>query len=197
MSTLETGAGASTIVFAAGGARHVAISPAPAEHERLTEYCAAEGIDLSRVTFIAESSPAALAQTWEPSPLDLALIDGAHSFPFPMLDWYYVAPHIKVGGHVIVDDAFIPSVNVLVRYLRASDAWQLVLTLANRTLVFRKLRDEEPTWEWSESRFDRRPKFDYLPPVRRLEAWAHNLLYLRSPFEAIVRRSVARRGRRF
>jgi Methyltransferase domain len=197
MATLETGSGASTVVFADRGANHVAISPAPDEHRRLAEYCRDVGVDLSRVTFIAEPSHTALVKTWKPQPLDIALVDGAHSFPFPVLDWFYVAPHVKVGGHIIVDDAFIPSVNVLVHYLRSTDAWQLDTSLGNRTVAFRKLQDVQLTWDWTENRFDRRPRFDYLPPRRRAVAWGQNLLFDRSPFQRVVRRSVARRGRRF
>jgi Methyltransferase domain len=197
MSTLETGAGASTIVFAAKGADHVAISPAPDEHRRLAAYCADEAIDLSRVTFIAESSHTALVETWRPQPLDVVLIDGAHSFPFPVLDWFHMAPHLKPGGHLMVDDAFIPSVNVLVRYLRSTDSWELDERLGDRTVVFRKSRDVSRTRVWTEDRYDRRPRFNYLPVYRRPLAWGRNLFFDRSPLHHVVRRVVARRGREF
>jgi hypothetical protein len=195
MVTLETGTGASTVVFAAKGARHVAISPAPDEHRRLAQYCSEEGVDLAEVTFIAEPSHTALLGTWTPEPLDMVLVDGAHSFPFPILDWFYAAPSLKVGGHIIVDDAFIPSVNVLVRYLRSTDSWQLIANLGYRTVVFRKVRDVDPGWEWTEVRFDRRPRFDYLSPGHRAAAWGRNVLFDRSPLQQVVRRVVARRGR--
>jgi len=42
------------------------------------------------------------------------LIDGAHGFPYPILDWWYVAPHVKVGGHVLLDDAYLPAVPAIV-----------------------------------------------------------------------------------
>ena len=56
MATLETGSGGSTIVFAASGSDHTAISPSPDEHRRLSEWCAERGISTERVRFIAEPS---------------------------------------------------------------------------------------------------------------------------------------------
>src|SRR4051794_36703473 len=50
-STLETGPGASTVVFAAAGSRHVAISPHASEHERISEWCSSKGIDTGNVRF--------------------------------------------------------------------------------------------------------------------------------------------------
>jgi hypothetical protein len=54
--TLETGAGGSTVVFAAAGSRHLAISPHAPEHERIREWCGRNGIDTANVRFCAASS---------------------------------------------------------------------------------------------------------------------------------------------
>ena len=43
-STLETGVGVSTVVFAATGASHTAISPITDEHQRVRDYCQRIGI---------------------------------------------------------------------------------------------------------------------------------------------------------
>src|SRR5688572_23582769 len=51
MATLETGSGASTLVLAAAGADHVAVTPAADEEERFRAECARRGIDGSRVSF--------------------------------------------------------------------------------------------------------------------------------------------------
>jgi hypothetical protein len=157
MRTLETGSGASTVMFAAKGATHVAISPSAEEHERIARYCEQEGIPLDRVRFIAESSHTALAETWEPEPLDIVLIDGAHSFPFPIVDW-----------------------NLLARFLRVSPSWELETVLGHRTPCFRKLNEQYLTFEWDDYELGR-PRFDYLPPARRAIGWLRHRIFER-PF---------------
>lgn len=188
MTTLETGAGASTVVFAANGASHTAISPVPDEHERIARYCDAHGISREKLRFIAESSHTALQQTWQPEPLDLLLIDGAHSFPFPVLDWFFAAPHLRVGGRVLVDDAYQPAVNVLVRYLRANPAWELESVLGHRTPCFRKLTTEAIGFDWDDRALGR-ARFDYLPPKRRSAAAARYWLIERTPLRAAAPRA--------
>ena len=62
---------------------------------------------------------------WEPRPLDLVLIDGAHGFPYPILDWWHIAPHVRIGGTVLLDDAYLPAVAAIVDFARSSDAWRV------------------------------------------------------------------------
>jgi predicted O-methyltransferase YrrM len=104
MRTLETGAGASTVVFAISSTRHVCITPDRAEAERINAYCAREGI-AHDITFIHEPSERALpASTLVPERLDFVLIDGAHRFPLPMLDWHYTEARVPPAGVIAVDD---------------------------------------------------------------------------------------------
>ncbi len=180
MSTLETGCGGSSIVFAAAGARHTVVAPIAGEHDEVRDWCAARGISTERLTFLALPSHEAWAGAWTPEPLDLVLIDGAHGFPYPALDWFHTAPHLRTGGHVVVDDAFLPSVHSLVRFLRASEGWEQIAAPAYRTVVFRKLTDDI-SYDWVGSRHDRRPHFDYLPPPQRLAAHVRFLLIDSNP----------------
>ena len=61
---------------------HEAITPDFAEEERVRRQCASLGVDSSAVTFRIGPSHEVLPG-WEPRPLDLVLIDGAHGFPYP------------------------------------------------------------------------------------------------------------------
>jgi hypothetical protein len=190
MTTLETGSGASSIVFAASGAQHTVISPAPDEHDRIKAWCAEHGISTERVTFVPESSDVALGAG--DGPLDLALLDGAHLFPFPALDWFHTSRRLKVGGRVVLDDANLPSVNMVVRFLRSSPSWELEGAISYRTVCFRKL-DDEVGYDSIGQRFDRIPRFGYLSPPARVAAYARHFLIDRSP---VVQRAIARvRGR--
>src|SRR5918992_6172094 len=70
MATLETGAGSSTIVFAARGARHDAVTPEPVEEERIRAACRRLGVDDSGVHFLLGSSHEVLP-AWDARALDL------------------------------------------------------------------------------------------------------------------------------
>jgi hypothetical protein len=188
MTTLETGSGASSIVFAAAGSAHTVISPAVDEHERIRSWCEQNGISTARVKFVAASSDVALGSSWTPEPLDLVLVDGAHLFPFPVLDWFFTARHLRIGGRMVLDDAFLPSVNMVVRFLRSSQSWDFEGALSYRTVCFRKL-DDDIGHDAIGHRFDRLPHFGYLPPAARVAAYARHLLIDRSPR---AQRAVAR-----
>jgi hypothetical protein len=194
MTTLETGSGASTIVFASRGARHTAISPDAGEHDGIKRYCSETGIATDQVTFLAGSSHEVLRDLWSPEPLDMVLVDGAHGFPYPVLDWWFTERHLKVGGRVLLDDAYLTSVNVVARYLRYSPSWELEEVAGSRTPIFRKLDDAEAPFDWGI--LDRHPSHDYLPPVERLGAWARYRFIDWGPLRPLARQVALRRGRR-
>jgi hypothetical protein len=169
MATLETGSGSSTLVFAAGGAEHEAITPDPAEEERIRGECRERGIDSSRVRFHIGPSHEVLPR-WEPRPLDLVLVDGAHGFPYPILDWWYLAPHVRVGGVMLLDDAYMPPVRALVDALRAQPGWEIAAPIGQRTVAVRKVAEVAPPFDWNGKRLGGRMSFGYLPPGRRAAA---------------------------
>jgi methyltransferase family protein len=135
-TTLETGAGASTVLFAAKGCKHTAISlDAPRELPLIEAYCEEHGIDQSHVEVLEASSKDILPRLGED--LDLVLIDGSHAFPFPFLDWLYTAPHLRVGGKVLIDDTNLWTGRVLSNFLKAERGWEL-LHGERRFAVFEK-----------------------------------------------------------
>jgi hypothetical protein len=186
MRTLETGAGASTLAFAAGGADHVAVTPAAGEEERIRAQAERMEIDTSRVRFEIGPSHEVLPRL-DPGRLDLVLIDGAHGFPYPILDWWLVAPHVEVGGRILVDDAYMPPVTALVDALRAQPAWQVEGSVGYRTAIVRKLTDELPRWDWEGERIGGRMSFRYLPPQERAVASVrHRVFSTRAGLAAVA-----------
>ena len=169
MATLETGAGASTIVFAAAGCDHEAITPDASEEHRIRAACDARGIDSSRVAFRIGPSQEVLP-TWQQRALDVVLIDGAHGFPYPVLDWWFIAPQVRVGGLVLLDDAYLPAVGSIVDFVRGSPAWEIETAVSFRTALVRKVRDEPPPFDAGADAAHGRMRFGYLPPRRRLVA---------------------------
>jgi len=165
MATVETGAGASTIVFAASGADHETVTPSQAEADRILAECERRAISTERLTFRIGSS-ADVLRTWQPRPLDFVLVDGAHAFPYPTLDWWYLHPHVKPGGLMLLDDAYMPPVATVLEHCRNSAAWQMEPAVSFRTAVVRKLADETIDGEWKGHRMT----FAYLPPGKRAVA---------------------------
>jgi hypothetical protein len=176
MQTLETGAGSSTIVFAAKGADHVAVSPDPAEEDRIRGECERRGISSDRVSFRVGSSHEVLPGL-EPRPLDLVLVDGAHGFPYPILDWWFLAPHVKVYGRMLLDDAYMPPVGALVDALRAQPGWEIEEAIGYRTVVVRKTAERLPDFDWGGERLGGRMNFRYLATPQRLVAAARHRVF--------------------
>ena len=167
--TLEVGAGMSTVVFAAAGARHTVISPDPAEHRLIREYCDRAGIDHSSVRFIAGPSEDVLPGiVRQDRTLDLALIDGAHSYPAPVTDWFYVTRALKTGATLVMDCIYVPSVGQAVRHMQLEPNWRLDTILDDRTAAFTMLAPPGQRDDWKRQPFNRAyPDFGFAGPMRR------------------------------
>ena len=138
--TIETGSGHSTIAFALAGAEHTCIVPDEAEIAAIRSYCITQGIGLERVTFHAALSEDVLP-VLNTGPLDLALIDGSHSFPQVFIDWFYIAEPLRVGGTLIVDDTHVWTGRVLRDFLQGEPGWRLEIEFEGRSAVFTKIGD--------------------------------------------------------
>lgn len=146
--TLETGCGQTTVIFAIAGARHTCVMPNAGEAERVGNYCAKAGLP-GDITFVVESSDVALPGDERiPSKLDFVLIDGAHAFPAPIIDWHYTARKLKIGGILGVDDYRMPSVRVLHDFLCNEDEWEL-LNIVQNTAFFKKLQEPKALVHWN------------------------------------------------
>jgi len=150
--TLETGCGVSTVVFALAGARHICITPAEHEIQRIRDYCLSENISVNEVAFYADSSENVLPGL-ECEPLDLVLIDGRHGFPAPFIDFYYTAARLKIDGLLVVDDTWLWTGEVLKTILLSEPEWQLEADFGPRTAVFRKLAEGSQAKEWTQQEF--------------------------------------------
>jgi hypothetical protein len=154
MNTLETGAGQTTVAFAVSGANHIAVTPDAGQAEQIRRYLASVG-ETNAVRFIQQSSDEALpAADGVPERLDVVLIDGAHRFPFPIIDWYYTQGRVPVGGYMIVDDCRLPSVRILYDFLAGEDEWELV-TEYQVTAFFRRVKETVCVWDWADQKINK------------------------------------------
>jgi predicted O-methyltransferase YrrM len=146
MHTLETGAGRSTIEFARAGAFHIAVTPMRDEAQRIEAACRAERIDTSALRFEIGFSQDVLPQL-AIAPLDVALIDGGHGFPVPAVDFQFIAPKLKVGGLLLIDDVDLWTGAMIVDFLKGEKDWRLERILRGRTAIVRLLNAYAPH-EW-------------------------------------------------
>jgi hypothetical protein len=173
MQTVETGAGLSTIVFAASGAHHIAVTPEAAEEAAVRAACRELGIAEDGLEFVLGPSERVLPELPERE-LDLALIDGAHGFPYAILDWWQLGRRLRLGGRMVIDDAYLPPVLAILDGLRGVAAWRVEGAISDRTVVVRKLTDELPPGVWPGGPFGGHQSFRYLPLRRRLVAAARH-----------------------
>jgi hypothetical protein len=120
------------------GAVHVAVTPQKDEAERIEQFCRSQGIPLTGLRFELGASDERLPRLTE-TDLDLVLIDGAHGFPMPFLDWHYSADRLKVGGLLIIDHTQLWTGHALKLYLQQEPEWQLDTDYPPRSVVFRKV----------------------------------------------------------
>jgi predicted O-methyltransferase YrrM len=156
--TLETGCGASTVIFAAERAHHTIISPVADEHKRVRAYLEEIGIDSSRLVFIAGSSDLILPHLSRERILDTAFIDGEHAFPYPAVDCHYITRALKIGGKLIIDDIPIPSTAYVFHYMQSDPSWRLDAILDAQAAAF-TLIHEPPAGDYTLQPFNNR--FDY------------------------------------
>jgi hypothetical protein len=165
--TIETGTGVSTVVFTAAGAHHTAVSPNADEHERIRAYCRTIGIDDTGLSFAAGFSEEVLPKIAAPDSFDVAFIDGAHSFPFPAVDWHYIASSLRVGGKMILDDIPIPAVAQVFKFMDDEPNWQLDRILDDRAALF-TLTAVAPPENWVLQKSQSHPDYGFAPPVKRI-----------------------------
>jgi hypothetical protein len=176
--TLEVGCGASTVVFAAAGTQHTAVSADSGEHELVRGYLESSGIPHEQVGFVAGLSDDVLPGLDREVPLDVALVDGAHTFPFPVVDWHYASRRLRVGGVMILDDVPTPAVTVVATHMRRDPAWRLLEVAGSRSAAFRKVREEDAGQAWRDQAFNRSyPDYSFLGRVQGPRQLLRHRLY--------------------
>jgi FkbM family methyltransferase len=139
LTTIETGCGASTIVFANYAAHH-------------TVYCYDDRDSEASSVSYAQNFPGFRADTvrWIFGPtqrtifaqppqeqVDIVLLDGPHGYPFPQLEYFVFYAWLRPGGILIVDDIQIPTINELYRFLLQDDSFRCH-SVTNTTAYFER-----------------------------------------------------------
>jgi predicted O-methyltransferase YrrM len=103
-----------------GGERHIVIDPLQTDGWKgIGLFTAGRAGYRSLIEFHGESSHQALPRLEQAGRrVDLALIDGWHTFDYVLVDFFYVDRLLNVGGVVMFDDArFYPAIRKVARYV--------------------------------------------------------------------------------
>jgi hypothetical protein len=138
MRTIETGAGKSTLAFMAAGCVHDSVTPSSSEVAAIKAEAARRGLAIGNITFHIDFSQNILPHLKGHEDIDVAFIDGGHGFPVPGVDWLFIAPRLKVGGKLLIDDVDLWTGSMLVDVLRKEAGWRVDSILRGRTAVVTK-----------------------------------------------------------
>jgi predicted O-methyltransferase YrrM len=147
--TAETGGGHTTVALAALAKHHLCVTDDAASVELIKQYMTQVGIPADKVTFIVESSDTALPRLPTDQVFDFVFLDGEHSYPYPVIDWHYLDPRLKVGGILGVDNTEIRAVYDLCVFLKENKTYNFLQRLEDGMMsrryganFYRKLRDD-------------------------------------------------------
>src|SRR5262249_28039098 len=126
--TMETGCGKTTILLSNLSTRHYTFAYDDRQYENSSVAY------VSNCPFYnAERTTPEFGPTQETlpnfkfeQPIDAALLDGPHAYPFPELEYYYVYPRLRTGSLLVVDDIHIPTINRLHTFLAEDEMFNLV-----------------------------------------------------------------------
>src|SRR5215213_7264578 len=105
MTTIETGAGHTTVLLGAIARQHTCCTFKSREIEKISQYMQQIGLSLEKTTFVQGSTDQTLPTLPVEATFDFAYIDGCHGYPFPAMDWHHVDLRLKVGGILGMDNA--------------------------------------------------------------------------------------------
>lgn len=147
MISLETGGGNSSLIFGHHSKKHYSINPDKTACKLINQFLDEHSIE-SNITFIEQSSEYALPNinsAIQEESVDICLIDGNHSFPAPIIDWFYINPLLKKDAILIIDDYKIKAVDMLVKFLKEDDSYSYIKHLGD-AVIFKKKNDIKMGW---------------------------------------------------
>lgn len=153
--TLEIGCGYSTVIFSILSREHTVVSPFSEEHSRVFQWIkrecprSAQTGQSDGVTYVCSTSQEIKKNERVFSKdIDCLLIDGDHSFPIPIMDWYNFSDGLKVGGHLIVDDTHIASGTILAQFLDEDVGRWLKVFSTETSATYQKIAHPAVTCAW-------------------------------------------------
>jgi hypothetical protein len=145
-TSVESGCGYSTVVLANTFGTHICVNPDLASNRLVRDFVERHA-GATGLRHVEQSSDQGLpGLVAEGTRVDLALIDGNHSHPFPLLDFHYMDLMLAPGGRLLIDNTEIEAVQELTGYLEMEAAYDLERLIGN-CAVYRKVRDRAFGWK--------------------------------------------------
>jgi hypothetical protein len=152
-TSIESGCGYTTVVLASTFGTHICVNPDLSSNRLVREFIERH-VGTTGLRHVEMSSDQGLpALVAEGVRVDLALIDGNHTHPFPLLDFHYMDQMLASGGRLLVDNLEIEAVQELIDFLEVEPAFRLERLIGNCG-VFRKV--EERVFGWKSQTLKRR-----------------------------------------
>ena len=156
--SVETGCGLSTLLLSNLSERHTAFTLPLGDSLQNTQNHPFLRPEATK--FVVGPSQVTVPKWQFSDPVDFALIDGPHAYPFPDLEYYFIYPHIRPGGVLVIDDIHIPTIHRLYEFLRDDEMWEhrgdaRTTAFFRRTTspIFDPLGDNWPGQKYNRRRF--------------------------------------------
>lgn len=78
---------------------------------------------------------------------DLVYIDGNHQFDAVIVDFHLSDPICKVGGHIVLDDMWMPAIQSATRFIERNLPYERVNQPIRNLLVLRKVGEDRRRWD--------------------------------------------------
>jgi FkbM family methyltransferase len=146
VNSVETGCGASTIVFSHYSKNHTAYCYDDRNDDNSSVNFALDFPEFvkDRVKWVFGPTQRTVLSNPLDHDVDLILIDGPHGYPFPDLEYFAFYKRLKPGGLLIIDDIHIPTINNLYKFLLQDDSFYSH-GVAATTAYF--LRSDRPSFD--------------------------------------------------
>jgi hypothetical protein len=131
--SLETGCGRTTALLSHLSEHHTVFCVEDSGNRAIASATAAR----NNVEWIYGPSQRTLPRYEFTQPIDFALIDGPHGYPFPELEYFYIYPELAEGAWLLVDDVQIPTIHHFFSFLKDEKMFEFV-TRSGDTAFFRR-----------------------------------------------------------
>jgi hypothetical protein len=193
--SVETGTGKTTLLLSHLSPGHTVFTKDDeGDGDSLARVRASPLLVPDSVEFVIGPTQKTILQRVFTAPIQLALLDGPHAYPFPDLEYWAVYPHLETGAILVIDDLQIPTIANLCEFLRVDRMYDLV-EVVDKTAFFRRTSASaiDPFGEgWWLQDINLTPATGYVAPTPRVVSLAKRVVPSRA--RPLIKR-IARRAR--